>query len=398
MKQQQQLSQFFGCARFIYNWGLDRKISEYNESKKTLTYMQLAKELTLLKQTEEHTWLNNCANECLQQSLRCLDNAYTQFFKAKKGFPKFKSKKHCKDVCKFINSVHFDFDKNKVKIPKVGWVKLCPNQSFDLAENKINTLTVSRDKCGEYWCSISVDDGKPNVSKAKIQEETAVGVDLGIKDIAVLSDGTKYSNPRYLERGEKKLKRLQQKFSRTESKSKRHDAMLLKLAVQYRKISNQRADYLHKLSSDLIKICLEDINVEGMMKNHSLARAIQSVSWGEFLRQLTYKAEWYGKNLIFIGRFDPSSQICHKCGYRNKSVKNLNVRKWVCPNCGEIHDRDINAAKNILRFGLHPQSLVAIENKVPQGGGYLDGEGNDIGHPVKRQYSKSCDPSGTTGI
>lgn len=135
-----------------------------------------------------------------------------------------------------------------------------------------------------------------------------------------------------------------------------------------------------------------------MLKNHHLARVIQSVSWGEFIRQLTYKSEWYGKNVVFIGRFDPSSQICHKCGSQNKDVKNLNVREWTCPVCGEHHDRDVNAAKNILQFGLHPQALVAIENKIPQGSGIKDGEGNVIGHPMKRQYNKSLVSSGTTGI
>lgn len=252
VKQQIMLSQFFGCARFIYNWGLDRKVETYKETKKNVTYLQLAKELTLLKHTEEYKWLNDCTNEALQQSLRCLDNAYTQFFKSKKGFPKFKSKKHSKDVCKFINSVHFDFEKNKVKIPKIGWMKLCHNQEFDLSTCKIGTLTVSRDKCGDYWCSIVVDDGKPNVSKAKIQEETAVGIDLGIKDFATLSDGTKYSNPKYFERGQRKLKKLQQKFARTEKTSKRHEEMRLKVARQHRKIANQRSDYLHKLSTDIL--------------------------------------------------------------------------------------------------------------------------------------------------
>ena len=151
MKQQKLLSQMFGCARFIYNWGLDRKITSYKSEKKNLTYIQLAKDLTTLKQDENYSWLKECANECLQQSLRNLDNAYTQFFRAKKGFPKFKTKKKSKDVCKFINSVQFNFEDWKVKIPKVGWVKLCQNKSFDLSVNKLGTLTVSRDKCGEYW-------------------------------------------------------------------------------------------------------------------------------------------------------------------------------------------------------------------------------------------------------
>lgn len=308
-------------------------------------------------------------NESLQQSLRCLDNAYTQFFKAKKGFPKFKSRKHSKDVAKFIAAVHFDFDKWKVKIPKCGWVKLCHNKPFDLSICKIGTLTVSRDKCGEYWCTIVVETAEQMKSKAKISEDTSVGIDLGIKDYAILSDGTKYSNPKYYERSQQRLKLLQQRFARAHDGSNRHEAMRLKVARQYRKITNMRNDFLHKLTTDLVNrfdtICLENLNVDGMMKNHNLAKSIQSASWGEFVRQIKYKGDWFGKNVIFIGRFEPSSKTCSNCGYVNQDLK-LSDREWVCPVCGERLDRDVNAAKNIKQMALNPQALVGIEEKAEE--------------------------------
>lgn len=369
IKQQIQLSKTFGCARFIYNWGLDKKTKAWTNEHKSITYFELAKELTQLKQTKEYTWLKEVPNESLQQSLRCLDNAYTQFFKAKKGFPKFKSRKHSKDVAKFIAAVHFDFDKWKVKIPKCGWVKLCHNKPFDLSICKIGTLTVSRDKCGEYWCSIVVETAEQMKSKAKISEDTSVGIDLGIKDYTILSDGTKYSNPKYYERSQQRLKLLQQRFARTHDGSNRHETMRLKVARQYRKITNMRNDFLHKLTTDLVNrfdtICLENLNVDGMMKNHNLAKSIQSASWGEFVRQIKYKGDWFGKNVIFIGRFEPSSKTCSNCGYVNQYLK-LSDREWVCPVCGERLDRDVNAAKNIKQMALNPQALVGIEEKAEE--------------------------------
>ena len=365
-KQQQQLLQAFGCARFIYNWGLDKKTKAWTNEHKTITYFELAKELTILKNTEEHKWLKDVPNECLQQSLRNLDNAYTQFFKAKKGFPKFKSRKKSKDCSKYLNAVKFDFDNWKIRVPKCGWVKLCENKPFDLSTSKIGTLTVSRDKCGDYWCTIVVEDSKPQKSKSKISEETSVGIDLGIKDYAILSDGTKYSNPKYLEHCQTRLALLQHRFARTQKDSKRHNVMRLKVARQYRKIANMRMDFLHKLTTDLVRrydtICLENLNVEGMMKNHNLANSIQSVSWSEFVRQIKYKSDWFGKNVIFIGRFEPSSKTCSKCGYVNHELV-LKDREWVCPICGEHHDRDVNAAINIKQFALNPQALVGVEEK-----------------------------------
>lgn len=360
-KQQECLNKAFGCCRFIYNWGLDKKIQSYKQAKKAIGYVELAHELTKLKNDGEHEWLKEVNNTSLQQSLRNLDAAFVKFFREKKGFPKFKSKKKNIESAKYINAVHFDFDNWKVKIPKIGWVKLCKNKTFDLSM-KYGTLTVSKDKCGDYWCSIVVYDVEEK-PKTKVLIDKSVGIDLGIKDYAILSDGTKYGNPKFLEKGQKRLKMLQRKFARTQKKSNRHEALRLKVAKYHRDIANRRSDFLHKLSSMLTEqydtICLEDLNVEGMMKNKHLSNSIQSAAWSEFVRQLKYKSDWYGKNVVFIGRFEPSSKTCSKCGYV-KSDLQLNDREWVCPKCGEKHDRDVNAAINIRDFALHKQNLIGI--------------------------------------
>ena len=364
-KQQECINKAFGCCRFIYNWGLDKKIQSYKQEKKTIGYVELAHELTKLKNDGEHEWLKEVNNTSLQQSLRNLDAAFVRFFREKKGFPKFKSKKKNIESAKYISGVHFDFDNWKVKIPKIGWVKLCKNKTFDLSV-KYGTLTVSKDKCGDYWCSIVVYDVEEK-PKIKVSIHNSVGIDLGIKDYAILSDGTKYGNPKYLEKGQKRLKRLQQRFARTQKKSNRHEALRLKVARCHRDIANRRNNFLHKLSTWLVKyydtICLEDLNVEGMMKNHHLSNSIQSAAWSEFVRQLKYKCEWNGKNIIFIGRFEPSSKTCSKCGYINRDLT-LSDREWTCPQCGEHHDRDVNAAKNIKQMALNPQAIVAFEEKV----------------------------------
>ena len=364
-QQQELLQKFFGCVRFIYNWGLERKTSAYKENGTKVGYVELARELTSIKKTEEHQWLNECSNESLQQSLRCLDNAFTNFFRKKGKYPKFKSRKG-RNSAKFINSVHFDFENWTVKLPKLGKIKLCKNRTFDQSKCKQGTCTVSRDHCGTYWCVITVDDLQPKVARTKPLKETAVGIDLGIKDYAILSDGTKYSNPKYLEHCQARLALLQHRFARTVKGSNRHEVMRVKVAKQHRKITNMRMDFLHKLTTDLVRrydtICLENLNVEGMMKNHNLANSIQSASWSEFVRQIKYKSDWLGKNVIFIGRFEPSSKTCSKCGYVNHELA-LKDREWVCQICGEHHDRDVNAAINIKQFALNPQALVGVEEK-----------------------------------
>ena len=362
-QQEELLLKFFGCTRYIYNWGLNKRTSAYKDNGKTINYLQLAKELTSLKQTEECVWLNECTAEALQQSLRSLDNAFTAFFRKKAKYPKFKSKKRTKDSVKFIKSVHFDFENWTVKLPKLGKVVLCENRMFDQSICKQGTCTVSRDHCGTYWCTITVDDLQPKPTKTKLVKDNAVGIDLGIKDYVILSDGTKYSNPKHIEKVQRRLGHLQKVFARKNKESMNHERMRIKVAKCYRSISNQRNDFLHKLSTNLVRnydvICLEDLNVKGMEQNHHLARAIQGAAWSEFVRQLEYKSEWYGKNILFIGRFEPSSKLCHKCGYINQELQ-LKDREWTCPICGEHHDRDINAAINIKNIAFDKQNLVGF--------------------------------------
>lgn len=362
-QQKELLSKFFGCTRFIYNWGLDMKTSAYKQNGKTVGYTQLTRELTKLKQDSEYQWLNECTAEALQQSLRCLDKAFTSFFRKKANYPRFKSKKKSTDSAKFINSVHFDFENWTVKLPKLGRVKLCKNRTFNQSVCKQGTCTVSRDRCGTYWCAITVDDSLPKPTKAKLDKDNAVGVDLGIKDYATLSDSTKFSNPKHLEKDLRKLAHLQKVFARKQKDSKNRERMRIKVAKCHRSITNRRNDFLHKLSTHLVTnydtICLENLNVKGMEKNHHLARAIQGAGWGEFVRQLEYKSEFYGKNVLFIGRFEPSSKLCHKCGHTNRDLK-LSERVWTCPVCGEEHDRDVNAAINIKEIAFDKQNLVGV--------------------------------------
>ena len=307
----------------------------------------------------ETKWLSDCSNVVLQQSLRNLDSAFSAFFRKKAKYPNFKSKHKSRNSAKFIANVHFDFEKWAVKLPNIGWVTLCKNRDWNQATCKQGTTTVSMDKCGTFWVTVVVDNLKGKPQRREIQESTAVGIDLGIKDYAVLSDGTKYGNPKHLTASQKTLSRFQRSFSRTKKGSKRHERARLVVARQFRKISNQRLDYINKLTTDIVRhydtICLEDLNVEGMMKNSRLARAIGDAAWSEFVRQIKYKTEWLGKNVIFIGRFDPSSQLCSCCGYRNQEVKELSIRQWVCPQCGTPHDRDVNAAINIKHIGLQLQ-------------------------------------------
>lgn len=246
-EQQEQLNKFFGCTRFVYNWGLETRTSAYKNSGQTVNYKDLSRELVNIKKQQEFEWLSECPGVSLQQSLRNLDKAFTAFFRQKADYPTFKSKKGSKDSVKFIDCVHFDFEGWTVKLPKIGKVKLCKNRTFNQSVCKQGTCTVSRDRCGTYWCTINVNDGKKKPTKAKLDKGTSVGIDLGIKDYAILSDGTKFTSPKHLEKAQKKLAHLQRVFDRTQNGSKNHERMRVKVAKCYRIITNRRNDFIHKL-------------------------------------------------------------------------------------------------------------------------------------------------------
>lgn len=372
----------FGCTRFVYNWALNMRIEAYQKDKTRIGWVDICKRMTELKKQEDTVWLNEVSNMSLQSSIRNMDAAFTRFFREKKGFPKFKSKKEPRKSFQFVQQVSIDFGCNRIKFPKVGWVKFFKNRTF---EGKIGTVTVSKNASGRYYVSVLVDDGKELPAKAPIKYDTAVGIDVGIKDFAVLSNGQVYANPKYLEKSEQRLKVLQRRFAKKQKGSNRRERARIQLAKQYERVRNCRTNFIHQVTSRIVRenqtIIIEDLNIQGMVKNHNLAKSISSASWHEFFRQLEYKCEWQGKKLIKIGRFEPSSKMC-TCGYVNKELK-LSQREWTCPNCGQINDRDLHAAINIKRFGLQEQNLIGYSPAVR---GVEGAEWSALAGTVKRQY------------
>jgi len=303
-----------------------------------------------LKDTEA-PWLKDCPSQALQMSMRNLDNAYTNFFKRGAGFPKFKNK-HSRQSIQLPQGVRISEDGKKVFIPKLKWTNVDLHR--ELGEGTIKTVTISRTTTGKYFISFLVDNQVELPRKKEIKKETAVGIDLGIKDFAITSDGMKFENKDFMKKMQRRLRVEQRSLARKERGSNHWQRQKLVVALLHEKVRNQRQDYLHKISSYLVDkydtICLEDLNVKGMVKNRNLARAISDQGWSEFCTMLKYKSEWRGNNIRVIGRFDPSSKMCSCCGKINKELTLAN-RNWTC-SCGEVHDRDVNAAINIKNFGL----------------------------------------------
>jgi len=357
IEQSELINRHIGSCRFVYNLALETKQTAYAGSKTNLSVFDLIKQLPDLK--DELIWLKEVNSQSLQFTIRNLDVAYTAFFKGRANFPKFKSKH--KGGQSFSIPQHIELTNDKIRFPKFKeGIKIVLHRP---TKGIIRQATISRTPTGKYFASILCETGEQNKPKAKITENTTVGIDLGIKTYLVTSDGDEFDNPKFLRKAQSRLKYVQRRYSKYKGKRTKH-----RLAELHEKVVNQRKDFLHKASTKLISenqaIAIEDLNISGIVKNHCLAQSISDAGWSMFVTMLEYKAGWYGMNILKIGRFDPSSKTCSECGYINKELE-LKDREWNCPSCGSALDRDINAAINIKTFALknHLSEGLRLKNQ-----------------------------------
>ncbi len=354
-----------GCVRFVYNYFLALWNEEYSKNGKGLTYNSCSAMLPQMKKNEATSWLKEVDSIALQSSVKNLSDSFSRFFKKQNRRPQFKSKKNpvqsytTKNVNKSITIIE-----NIIKLPKLGQVKFAKSRELN---GRILNATIRKNPSGKFFVSILCEEEVPELPKTGLE----IGIDLGITDFAILSNGQKIDNNRFTSKMEKTLKREQRKLSRRALNAKKAGKELFeaknyqkqkqKVARLHEKVINQRTDFLNKLSTEIVKnhdsICIEDLNTKGMLRNHKLAKSISDVSWFSFVSKLQYKAEWYGREIIKVDKWFPSSQLCSECGHKD-SKKSLNIREWSCPVCHSHHDRDINASKNILAEGLRLQTLA----------------------------------------
>jgi len=363
-KQIELLDKHFGSVRFIYNYFLNIKNNEYKETGKNLSYYDLCNRLTSVKNNDDYLWLNDVNSQSLQWSIRFLDVAFNNFFNKRSKFPKFKKKSNEQSFKVPVNSTFKLLDK-KIIFPKFKeGIKYKGKIDLDNLL-KFNSITITKTPSGKYYASLQ---GEFNYYP-KEKNDNKIGLDLGIKDFLIADNGIKVDNPKYLKKSLKRLKYSQRQLSKKTKGSKNRNKQRINISKIYEKVTNKRNDFLHKLSSKIVNenqvICLEDLSVKNMVKNHKLAQSISDVSWSKFIDMLKYKSEWNDRQLVQINRFYPSSKSCSECHYINEGLT-LKDREWNCPSCNTHHDRDINAAINILKQGINILSGSGTESDIKQ--------------------------------
>lgn len=348
------IEKHFGCARFTYNWALALQQKYYDEHKKSLSRKEIQDQLVGMKKQEQYSWLNEVNSQSLLSGLLHVYTAFGNFFKGRAKFPKFKSKKIPQRSYQCPQHGSVDFEKGVLNIPKLKGIKAVFSRKFD---GKIKTVTISKTATGKYYASILVEVNHSKVIPSTIEADKTIGIDLGLNHLLIQSDGQKTENPRYLRQTQKRLAIQQKIFARKKKESKNYQRQKLSVARIHEKVRLQRLDLHHKLTHHLIcenqatTYAVEDLGIKNMVKNSKLAKSISDVAWGQFLTLLQYKAEWYGKNVLKIGRFMPSSKTCSCCDYKMDKLP-LSVRLFECPSCNLVEDRDVNASINIRNFAL----------------------------------------------